>query len=89
MGGLCFVQNFINFLNNYFLRAKALTNFNNCCKIFTTKIFNEEGCTIIKHNVRSYQKPEIEIIRTEIIDVISTSIVDDNDVPKGPWFSID
>ena len=44
---------------------------------------------IIKENVTSYKKPKVEIVQTEMIDVISTSIIEEDDAPRGPWMDID
>ena len=66
-----------------------LTNFNDYCKILNEEVLNKARCMIIKENVTSYKKPKVEIVQTEMIDVISTSIIEEDDAPRGPWMDID
>ena len=45
-------------------------------------------CTIIKGAVQAYQKPKIEFVNIETIDVISASIENEDEAPMGPWISV-
>ena len=50
---------------------------------------NESRCTVEKSEKMVYEKPKTEVVKIEIIDVISTSNPEGNKTPTGFWMGID